>query len=457
MANWQLTVGLEIHVELETQTKMFCSCQNNPFESKPNTNVCPVCYGLPGALPLLNKKAVEMTVALGRALNGRVAESTFWARKNYFYPDLPKGYQISQSNKPLVENATLVIDGKTHRINRIHLEEDAGKSTHQSSKTLVNYNRAGVPLLEMVTEPDFHTADEAKHFCQELQRVMRHLRLSKADMEKGQMRCEANISVASEGDELGTKIEVKNLNSFRSVERAINYEFDRQVKALEAGESLHQETRLWDEKNNKTAVMRTKETSADYRYFPEPDLRAVSIESSSAASQILPDAQRQTLRDNLGFPEAIAKIIVDRQEFDSIMETYKVASTKFKKDQEVKHFTLEDGKTRIGLPGFVKLNAESRLEVLVERDNNGWAKTVLEEIINEMIKTGKPVAQISSKNDVDEEGVAKLVIKENPSAVDDYKSGKEAALNFLVGQMMAKTKGRININTAREALKSVIS
>jgi len=456
--NWQLTVGLEIHVELETETKMFCGCKNDPFNSPPNVNVCPVCYGLPGALPLLNKRAVEMTVALGRALNGTIADKTFWARKNYFYPDLPKGYQISQSTTPLVERATLVIDGTTHRITRIHLEEDAGKSTHAAGKTLINYNRAGVPLMEMVTEPDFHSAEAAKHFCQELQQVMRHLKLSSADMEKGQMRCEANISVAAEGEELGTKVEVKNLNSFRSVERAINYEFERQVKLIEEGGRVTQETRLWDEKNNQTALMRSKETSADYRYFPEPDLPYVTVElGTGGTSLVLPDQQRDKLR-KLGFSEAIAKIVVERQEYDSIMETYKAATARFKKDEEVKKYTIEDGKLRAGMPNFAKLSAEDRLELLMARDKNGWAKTTIEGILDEALRTGKPITAFAAKPEVvDIESVAKAVIKENEKAVDDYRAGKEASLNFLVGQVMAKTQGRVNVNDARDTLKKLLT
>ncbi len=462
MSNWILTVGLEVHVELETKSKMFCGCPNDPFHSKPNANVCPVCYGLPGSLPLLNRRAIELTVQLGRALNGKIASNTFWARKNYFYPDLPKGYQISQSTSPLVEQATLVIDNVAHRVNRIHLEEDAGKLIHssESGKTFVDYNRSGVPLLELVTEPNFHSPEEAKRFCQELQQVVRHLKLSNADMEKGQMRCEANISV-SMSEELGVKVEVKNLNSFRSVERAIAYEFDRQVKALESAQHLKHETRLWDEMGNKTLPMRSKETSADYRYFPEPDLPKVSVEiSNDEESLVLPDKQRQKLRDNLGFPEAIAKIIVDRQEYDSIMETYKTASGLSKKDDQLKRLVLEDAKQRINNPGFAKLTAADRIELLKARDAMGWTKSFVEDIV-EQVMTGESLAEIIGRHkgvsvSVDIDEIAKDVVTQNAPAVADYQAGKESALNFLVGQVMARTNGQANSQKVRDSLRKVL-
>ncbi|QQG49914.1 MAG: Asp-tRNA(Asn)/Glu-tRNA(Gln) amidotransferase subunit GatB [Candidatus Berkelbacteria bacterium] len=458
----ELTVGLEVHVELETTTKMFCGCKNDPFNAEPNTHVCPVCYGLPGALPLLNKKAIEMTVGLGQALNGKIAPKTFWARKNYFYPDLPKGYQISQSTAPLVERASIVIEGQTHRITRIHLEEDAGKLTHdtQGKRSLVDYNRAGVPLLEMVTEPDFHTAEAAKHFCQELQRLVRHLKISRADMEKGQMRCEANISIAAAGAELGTKVEVKNLNSFRSVERAINYEFARQTKLLDEGKTVAQETRLWDEKKGETAVMRGKETSADYRYFPEPDLPMVSISLGKATgSLVLPDEQRTRLA-KLGMSEAIAKIIVDRQEFDSIMETYAASSKKFKDDDKVKFYTLEDGKMRAGLPKFSELNASDRLLLLEAKNDQGWSKSMFESLVAQVLdgETAEKLvaARKGTSGDIDPEAVAQEVIKANPKALADYKAGKVVALNFLVGQVMTRTKGQINVTVAQDTIRRLL-
>lgn len=470
MKPWVLTVGLEVHVELETKTKMFCGCPNDPFHSRPNTNVCPVCYGLPGSLPLLNQKAIELTIQLGRALNGKVADKTFWARKNYFYPDLPKGYQISQSTEPLIGHATLVIDNVVHRINRIHLEEDAGKLVHSSggSNSLVDYNRAGVPLLELVTEPDFHSSEDAKRFCQELQSVVRHLKISKADMEKGQMRCEANISVAREGEALGTKVEVKNLNSFRSVERAVSFEFDRQVKALEADEELRHETRLWDEAANRTVPMRTKETSADYRYFPEPDLPKVSVpvvldiqgsthsHTSGNIKHILPNEQRATLREKLGFPEAIAKIVVDRQQYDSVMDTYQKASAFSQKDDQVRRIVLEDAKQRIGSPNFAKLTTQDRIKLLEARDSMGWTKAFIEEVVDQVL-AGEPIGDLISHHkdafdSVDLESIAKEVVAQNAPAVADYKAGKESSLNFLVGQVMARTKGQASISSVREFL-----
>lgn len=460
MSEWVLTVGLEIHVELETKTKMFCGCLNDPFNSKPNTHVCTVCYGLPGALPVMNRKAVEMTARLGQALNGKIASRPFWARKNYFYPDLPKGYQISQSTEPLIRDAVLVIDGQPHRIHRIHLEEDAGKLMHDNNgKSLVDYNRAGVPLMEIVTEPDFHSAASAKHFCQELQQVIRHLGLSQADMEKGRMRCEANVSISKEGEELGDKVEVKNINSFRAVEKAIEYEYSRQKSLREKNERVAQETRTWSEKEGKTIVMRRKETSADYRYFPEPDLPFVAVKlSGKEQSALLPEEQRSKLRQ-LGMPEAIAKSIVERQEFESIISTYQAASNRFKKDEVARKMMIEDGKMRLGFPRLSELSASERVTLLDEKDKRGWTKPTMEKIIEAVLGGGKSVsetvAELSSES-VDLSDILKEVVSQQPKAVEDYHQGKEAAFNFLVGQVMAKTKGQANIGLVREELKKTL-
>jgi len=451
MSDWRLTVGMEVHVELQTKTKMFCGCKNDPFGSKPNTNVCPVCFGLPGALPVMNRKAVEMTIKLGQALRGKIASRTFWARKNYFYPDLPKGYQISQSTSPLVEAAVVTIDGKDHRIHRIHLEEDAGKSTHSPDKShsLVNYNRAGVPLMEIVTEPDFDSAESAKRFCQELQRIMRHLDISSADMEKGLMRCEANISVSKDGGTSGTKVEVKNINSFRAVEKAINYEYDRQTKALEAGEKLVQETRTWDEANQKTVSMRTKETSADYRYFPEPDLPVVVIGELGEASHKLPEDQRRELL-KIGLPEDMARIIVDRGATQKILDVAENGND----------LGLEAAKLLLALPEFGELTFKSMVQLTSAKRDNGWANPFVQELIQ---NTDRSEAQIeraigekaTSSHDI--EAVAKEVISENPKIVKDFQNGNPNALNALVGQMMKKTQGAVNVAQARAELEKQLS
>lgn len=440
MSNWLLTVGMEVHVELETKSKMFCGCANDPFGSEPNIHVCPVCYGLPGALPLLNRQAIEMTVKLGQSLKGTIPDVSFWARKNYFYPDLPKGYQISQSSLPLVSEAVVIIDGQSHRIERIHLEEDAGKLMHspEGKTSLVNYNRAGVPLMEIVTYPDFHSGESAKRFCQELQRILRTLKISTADMEKGQMRCEANISVAKNG-ELGVKVEIKNINSFRSVERAIEYEFNRQTSVLESGGTIEQETRTWNEIENKTVVMRKKETSADYRYFPEPDLPAVRITTNQIEAILLPNEQRQSLQ-NLGVTSELIQPIIDRNYFVEILALGSEGP--------------EAAKLFLAIPNFSELTQDDRIELLKLRKENGWTMELTSEVITKAVTTNSPITEVA-KQFVDTNNVESLiaeVINEQPKAVEDYKAGKGAILNFLVGQVMAKAKGRANINIVREEL-----
>lgn len=442
--SYQLTVGLEVHVELKTKTKMFCGCANDPFNSKPNINVCPVCYGLPGALPLLNKEAVRLTVELGQALDGKIAPITFWARKNYFYPDLPKGYQISQSTSPLVEHARIEIDGLKHQIQRIHLEEDAGKSIHStgSSGSLVNYNRAGVPLMEMVTEPDFHSAEDAKRFCQEIQRIVRALGISDADMEKGQMRCEANISV-SKTAKLGEKVEVKNINSFRAVEKAIAYEYERQTEVLDKGEPVIHETRTWDSITNKTVSMRSKETSADYRYFPEPDLPVVAIEVGAVKSKQLPEDRRRAL-EGVGVPAAIAQSLVDKQLDDRALVINDRAPEIAK---EAAHLLLES-------TAFALLGLEDQVKLLTAKKSSGWTKDTLTSVMKE-IGEGKSTEEVITNysETIVLEPIIIEVITANEAAVNDYKSGKENALHFLVGQVMAKTKGKANINEVRTELQ----
>lgn len=468
-SDYKLTVGMEVHVELETKTKMFCGCKNDPFHSEPNTNVCPVCYGLPGALPLLNKEAVAMVIRFGRAIKAETATKTFWARKNYFYPDLPKGYQISQSTMPLVVGGQITLDGTTYHLDHAHLEEDAGKLKHWKQITplqktdgkivtgtlseervddsLVDLNRAGVPLLEIVTEPDFHTAEAAKKFCQELQRIFRTLKVSTADLEKGQMRCEANISV-SKTDELGTKIEVKNIGSFRSVERAIQYEFDRQTKALESGEKLHQETRGWDDVKGETYQMRSKETSADYRYFPEPDLPMVAIDIAEAEStELLPDEQRAQLAE-LGLHKEVIGAVVDKHGFGLVI---KLAG----QDREL---ALEAGKLFLAIPALADLNSDNQISLIELRKRNGWSKETTEEIITKSLSDSKTIEELvpdfTHNSDINAEITA--VIEKNPGPVSEYKAGKGVVFQFLVGQVMAATKGRANIQQVRDELKKAL-
>ena len=276
---FKATIGLEIHAELNTSSKMFCSCSNNPDENRPNNLVCPVCMGHPGTLPVINQEAIKKTVKTGLALGCKVSDNPRFDRKNYFYPDLPKNYQISQSYLPLCQGGILKVNSQEVRIREVHLEGDTGKLIHPRAKdySLVDFNRAGVPLMELVTEPDIHSAKEARKFAEELQLLLRYLNVSNADMEKGQMRVEANISVSADG-KLGTKVEIKNLNSFRVVEKGIDYEIKRQTEAIKSGKKIVQETRGWDENGKKTVSQRWKEEAHDYRYFPEPDLPPLQME-----------------------------------------------------------------------------------------------------------------------------------------------------------------------------------
>ncbi len=286
------TIGLEIHTELKTNSKMFCSCANNPFAQEPNINVCPICMGHPGTLPVINKRALELVIKTGLALKCQIAENSQFERKNYFYPDLPKGYQITQYAIPLCQKGGLQIGSKKFGITRIHLEEDTAKLIHQGQDSLLDFNRAGVPLMEIVTEPDFSTAEEAYAFAKELQLILRYIRVSDADMEKGQMRVEVNVSLAGENaSELGTKVELKNLNSFKAVEEGIEYEIKRQLEVLGAGEKVVQETRGWDSKKRITVSQREKEEAHDYRYFPEPDLPPLVIKEEKTKKNKKPNTR----------------------------------------------------------------------------------------------------------------------------------------------------------------------
>jgi len=324
--NYIPTIGLEIHVELKTESKMFCSCKNNPDEKEPNVNVCPVCLGHPGVLPVPNEEAIKKVIKVGLALNCQIASFTRFDRKNYFYPDLPKNYQITQFDFPLCKNGFLEIGEKKIRIKRIHLEEDTGRSIHLEEEgfSLIDFNRAGVPLMELVTEPDMHSAKEAKEFARELQLILRYLDVAEANMEKGQMRVEANISV-SKGRELGTKVEVKNLNSFKAVERAIDYEIERQIYLLESGREVSQQTVGWDSKSGKTFIQREKEESHDYRYFPEPDIPPFEI-SRSLLKEIelsipeLPSEKRERFKKEFNLSDEEVEFFVQNFEIGNYFE-----------------------------------------------------------------------------------------------------------------------------------------
>jgi len=468
MEDRKLTVGLEIHVELKTHTKMFCDCINDPSEIYPNTHICPVCMGHPGTLPTINKKAVDLVLQLGLALGGTVfpkGRSKF-DRKNYFYPDLPKGYQISQYDEPLVLGGSL----NGIRITRIHLEEDAGSLTHTKNGSLVDFNRAGAPLMEIVTEPDIRSAKEAAAFGEELRRILRYLQTSDADMEKGLMRLEANISI-----NMGTKVEVKNINSFKAVHDAIEYEYKRHNEALDAGEKIIQETRGWNAEKGITVSQRSKEDAHDYRYFPEPDLpplyaEAFDLDGLKAAIPELPHEKRARFISEFNLKEADAYVITEDRAAAEFFEeaaselkekttnpAYGLLFNYFTSDvwgiMRTENITLSD--LRLTPHNFAQLVAMVAAGDISSRG----AKDALAHMITtgataETTVTQKNLRQISDTAGL--ELIAHKILTENPKAIEDYKKGKLESLHFLVGKAMKETKGTGNPAMLREIFEKLL-
>jgi len=417
-------IGLEIHVELKTKSKMFCQCDANYFGKEPNTNTCPVCLGLPGALPVPNKKAIEWCVLIGRALNCRIPSVSKFDRKHYFYPDLPKGYQISQYDEPIAVNGFLEVGRKKFGITRVHQEEDTGKLIHSGGDTLVDFNRSGVPLVEIVTEPNFDNAEDVKEFLEELHTIVRYLGVSDADMEKGSMRMEPNISLQKVGEKRlpGYKVEVKNINSFRFVKQAIEYELDRQKELLERGEIPLQETRGFDEKKVITYSQRSKEEAQDYRYFPEPDIPPMEFTKEYIDSIKVPELPQQRMNR---FVEMGVK------EQDAFVLTREVkGSLEFEK--QVLHFGKQ----------FSQKIANIMINTKIEKSD----VRKLSEKIQELI------APKETDFNLLEESITK-VIQANQKVVDDYKSGKQNALMFLVGQVMKEMKGQADAKIVINVLK----
>ncbi len=477
---YQPTIGLEIHVELKTRTKMFCGCLNDPLEKHPNINICPVCLGHPGTLPTINKKAVEAVLKLGLALNSKIPETSKFDRKNYFYPDLPKGYQISQYDAPLV------IGGELNgiKLRRVHLEEDTARLIHSTddAHSLVDFNRAGVPLMELVTEPDIKTGKEAVAFAKELQLILRHLGISDADMEKGQMRVEANVSV-SKDNELGTKVEVKNLNSFRAVEEAIDYEIKRQIESLENGHKIRHETRGWDEFEKKTKSQRLKEEAHDYRYFPEPDLPLMdltkfNLEELKISIPELPDQKRTRfskeynlapnqaeilIEDRLlaqYFEEAVSELDAEIGGIDTEQRGIAIQTLFNYLTSDLKGLMAEQ---KIGIQEL-NITPENFADLVVLINKGELSSRLAKDILKEMFLSGRDPRQIIEEKGLkqvsDEEIIKKMaeeVVAENPKAVEDYKKGKETALQFLIGKTMAKLKGQGKPEIIEKLLKETLT
>ncbi len=478
---YQPTIGLEIHAELKTQTKMFCRSKNDANEAEPNVNICPVCMAHPGTLPVINGEAIKHVLKVGLALGAQLADYTEFDRKNYFYPDLPKGYQLSQYEYPLISGGTL--GGVA--VTRVHLEEDTASSIHdeESGATVIDYNRAGVPLMELVTDPVITSAKQAGDFARELQLMLRYLGVSDANMEKGEMRVEANISISKDGT-LGTKVEVKNLNSFRTMERAVEYEIKRQEEVLESGGTVVQETRGWDEKKQATFSQRAKEGSADYRYFPDPDLPSLMLSEIPAYDAVrlteeLPElpAARRARYMALGITGEDAEAYIrDRALgafFDKVSEGYDAESAKLASNYiandlvKILRERLMNRDTDIRETEMSDISAISTVHfrklielVKTKKVSSRAAKDLLVMVVSE----GEDPEALAERHDLLQktdagalEGTVQAVIEQNPTVVADFKAGKGAALEFLLGQCMKQLRGAGDPEVLRDLLKQKIS
>jgi aspartyl-tRNA(Asn)/glutamyl-tRNA(Gln) amidotransferase subunit B len=468
---YEPVIGIEVHVQLQTRSKMFCGCDADIFGEPPNSHVCPVCLGMPGVLPVINRKAVEYAILTGLALNCQIAEHSVFARKNYHYPDLPKGYQISQYELPLCRDGwlDLEVNGTSRRIDitRAHLEEDTGKLSHSEKGSLVDYNRSGVPLLEIVTEPDLRSTEEARQYLVKLRTILRYLGVSSGDMEKGAMRCEANISLRPVGRlKFGTKVEVKNLNSFRAVKQALDYEIGRQTRLLDSGGEVEQVTVGWDESQGVTVVQRGKEFAQDYRYFPEPDLPPLEVsrewvQEIEARLPELPDAKRDRFIQSYGLSEYDAGVLSADQAVAQFFEACVVAHPDPKAVANwitgpLFQWMNETGTTiealRITPPGLADLLT------LVKKDaiNFSTARDVFEV----MCETGRSAQEIVAKRGLaqisDAEALSEIVTRvltDNDDAVGQYLAGKETVLQFLMGQVMRFTRGKADPQVTIALLK----
>lgn len=457
------TIGIEVHAELNTQTKMFCSSKNEPHASEPNSHVCPVCMGHPGTLPVINSEAVKHVLRVGIAVEGELAQYTEFDRKNYFYPDIPKGYQISQYEFPLVKGGVLADVALT----RVHLEEDTARSQHdQGEGSLIDYNRAGVPLMELVTEPVIHDAKTAGNFARELQLLLRTIGASTANMEKGEMRVEANISV-SKTDTFGTKVEVKNINSFKAVESAIEYEIRRQVDLLEKGETVIQETRGWDENKAKTFSQRIKESANDYRYFPDPDLPKLQLSGAlnSLLSSLrenlpeLPNKKRSRYKD-LGLAREQIETIVSNREYDEFFNLCAGFSQSESHLRVAANYLTSDLISLVSESYPITAASPEHFMELMELVNTDEvtsrvAKDLLSRVVFEAQDPRVLAESLSLLKNNSEDSIRVTVlevIESNPGVVADFRSGKEAALQYLIGQGMKLTKGAANPDLLRELL-----
>jgi aspartyl-tRNA(Asn)/glutamyl-tRNA(Gln) amidotransferase subunit B len=469
-SSYEVVIGLECHVQLATRSKMFCGCPSDYAGAAPNTHVCPICLGMPGVLPVMNRVAVEYTLLTGLAMNAEIPEATKFDRKNYPYPDLVKGYQISQYDLPLVKGGWLeVSDGPTTRrihLERVHLEEDTGKLTHVPGGSLVDFNRSGVPLMEMVSQPEIRTPNEARAYLQKLRAILRTLGVSDADMEKGQLRCDVNVSLRPVGEaRLGTKVEVKNLNSFRSVHRALEYEIGRQTEMLERGETIQQETRGWVDERGITVSQRSKEEAHDYRYFPEPDLPPVFVDRAwlerlRLRLPELPDARRARYMEAFGLGTYDAELLSTDLWAARLFEQTATAGADPKKAAN----WIQNDVARLRADSDPPLSPNNLAELIRLVDDGVIGISAARQLLATVCETGKTprvlvdelgLGQVSDSSAL--EAAVRAAIDANPSAVADYRSGKATAINFLKGQVMKTTRGKANPAIAEELLKTLLS
>jgi aspartyl-tRNA(Asn)/glutamyl-tRNA(Gln) amidotransferase subunit B len=474
VADFQPVIGLEVHAQLLTRSKIFCCCSTE-FGAPPNAQTCAVCLGMPGALPVLNEKVVEYAVRAGRALECRINPVSIWARKNYFYPDLPKGYQISQYDQPLCEHGALEIDTdegpRRIRILRIHLEEDAGKNVHDAGggESLVDLNRSGVPLVEIVSEPDIRSSAEAAEYLKALRDVLVYLGVNDGNLEEGSFRCDANVSVMPKGStQYGTRVELKNINSFRFVQKAIDYEIERQVRRLEEGGKVTQETRLFDAVRGETRSMRSKEEAHDYRYFPEPDLPPLRIppgyvERIERELPELPRAKLQRFASTYGLPAYDAKILVGDRPladlFEKVQGEYRGPAKKLSNWflGELLRLMKEEAR-EVGALRFSPSQFAALLEMV---DSGQLSNNAAKDVFAEMFRTGRAPREIAQEKGLIQvqdtgavEAAVDAVLAANPGEVEKYRAGKKQVLGFLVGQVMKAMKGKGNPALVNAALKA---
>ena len=470
---FETVIGLEVHAQLKTNTKIFCGCPTS-FGAEPNTNVCPVCLGMPGVLPVLNKRVVEYAMKMGLATNCRINQVNQFARKNYFYPDLPKGYQVSQFDLPIAEHGyvEIEVDGRERRIGltRIHMEEDAGKLVHneREPESYVDLNRAAVPLIEIVSEPDIRSPEEAAAYLRKLHSILRYLDICDGNMQEGSFRCDANISLRPVGqEEFGTRTELKNMNSFRNVQRALEYEERRQRDLLLDGEEVVQETLLWDPDRNVTVSMRGKEEAHDYRYFPDPDLVPVVIsdewiEEVRASLPELPAARKQRFLDDLGLPPLDAEVLTSSRE---LADYFEAALAVFANPKKVANWIMTElmrelkGEDAVDV-GACKVRPEQLGALLAMIDKGTISGKIAKTVFADMLETGKDAEVIVKEKNLvqmSDEGEIAAIVREilaaNPAQVEQYKAGKTKVMGFFVGQLMKQTKGRANPQLANQLFK----